>query len=340
MRGERGKECALSGSRFEVASCYAIVRYSSISRPVRWHGIIFRMITRRQIFDVEHVREEASPKQIALASIFLFATFALAILLFLVLGGHIGGAATVVGLLVIAFVWTILLGLVLSFLEPFLALIVFSVAMAVLLILFGLHSILAVVAVLAVFWGMLHAYRNAATERALLVSFRPFRILRRGFPPFFLGLSLFLAIIYQGFILEGAFSDEGSGISMQTYERIFRPVESVLQTALPGYEIGMSIGSVQDLVNVDFVGSEVAERSFKDVSFEYVNANIQALLAPYRDLLPIFFVVGLFFVFQFLSLPFRWLAIGATLLVIKVLVLYNIATVQETRVVKEERVLH
>jgi hypothetical protein len=311
---------------------------------------------REQVLDIQKVRE-ASPKQLTLASIALFVSLGVLIFLFLVLSGHISGVATLAWLVVAALVWVVLIALVVLFLERNLALVVFTGVLAAVLILFVSQSIYAIIGAFALYLGLLHAYRNAEKEREVLIPFSPLRILRRTFPPLFLGLSVFLAMSYHSFLLEDIIGDT-LHISQDTYNVLFWPVETTLDATLPGYQAGMSLGAVEQLVighfgraeslariggaqniNVQFVPAEFAGRSLNHVTLTFFNNNIQSLLMPYRDVLPLFFMVGLFFVFQFLSFPFRWFALGMTLLAIKVISLYNITIRQERRVIKEERVL-
>lgn len=259
-------------------------------------------------------------------------------------------------LLAVILGWIILFNLTLLFLERKIALVLYGVLLLALIFLFGMHtSVLLGVAGLGL--TMIWAQQKAQNERNILIEFRAFRISKRALPIFFTGLAFFLALSYQNLILNNALEGD-LVISEGVYSSIFEPTEIALSFMFSDYERGMSIGDFQQLIrqsfsppelfkesgqnalfSPSFVGEEIASQSLRDFSLSWINTNIRTILDPYRDLLPFFFIVGLFFVFKTFSLPFLWLTLIFSWVVIKILLLYNIVTVKQTSVEKIEAVI-
>lgn len=240
--------------------------------------------------------------------------------------------------------WIILFNLTLLFLERKIALFLYGVLLLLLVFLFGIHGS-ALFGVVGLGLTMLWAQQKVQNEKSILIEFKAFRISKRALPIFFTGLALFLAFSYQSLILDDALEGDLS-IPPAVYDSIFKPTERILDIMFSGYERGMSVGDFQQLVlrtftflPPSFVEDEIASQSLRDFSFDLINTNISAILEPYRGLLPFLFIIGLFFVFKTFSLPFLWLTLIFSWVVIKILLLYNIVTIKETSVEKIEAVI-
>jgi len=302
------------------------------------------------------ILSEISIKQLWLGGVFAVASVVVWIFIFRVFStGSAPGDKTPL-LLAAILGWIILFNLTLLFLERKIAYALYGALLLLLAFLFGTHGSI-LFGIFGLGLAMLWAQQKAQNERSLLVEFKAFRISRRALPIFFTGVALFLAFSYQSLILDDALEGDLS-IPPAVYDSIFEPTERILNIVFSDYERGMSIGDFQQLVlrtflpselfrgagqnapfTPSFVGDEIASQSLRDFSFNLINANITAILEPYRDLLPFLFIIGLFFVFKTFSLPFLWLTFIFSWLVIKLLLLYNFVTVKQTSVEKIEAII-
>ncbi|MEX2008114.1 MAG: hypothetical protein WD850_01320 [Candidatus Spechtbacterales bacterium] len=301
-----------------------------------------------------------SVRQATRSHAILAAAFGVVSLLFLVqlLAVLLGTTAMSVILLLafLWFVWMVLLALVFVFLEQRLARLVLLVFLLVILLMFGLASPYTFFGALFLSLMLLRGLRKAQEEQAILMIFAPMRLLRKGLFAIFIGLSVFFATAYYAFVVAEA-TERDVSISQEVFDTAFVPVHGLLEAILPGYERGMSLEEAEGLVlrrivpadvqqnagqsleAISFFGPEERERPLAELTHDKVNELIATMITSYRNAIAPIFILGLFFVLQLLSFPFRWMLLGVALLVIKVLRWYNIVVIEEDTVAKETGVL-
>jgi len=289
------------------------------------------------------------------SGIFAVTSFGMWLFLLFALMGVSISTYFVILLGVFGLLWVVFLDLTLIFFRPRTAYIVYTLLALFMFAAFGFRD-LNFLGIFGFSGGLWLAYRRAQSEKRLLLEFRAGRIARRSLPVFFAGLSLFLAFTYNNFILDD-FGDEPR-ISHTVFDVIYAPAGWLLQLAIPGFDSDTTIQELQGtflenvlpnilpesiadtgnnrLFSAQFTDPEISAQTPKEFIFGWLNDNVANIIAPYRGLLPIFFVVGLFFAFQFLFFIFMRPIIIIALLVIKLLLLYNIVSVQKINTVKEE----
>lgn len=215
-----------------------------------------------------------------------------------------------------------------------------------------------VLGVLVLFIALVFGYFRVKHEKSLLVKFLYIRIIRKGLPIFFTGLAVSLAIFYNASPMGKVF--ERPQIPKVFFDVVLLPVEYVLTPALPGFDIGMEIGDVERLTSrelpsffdvppavvsgvvQDFfsrVPDEVRGETITQFITDLVNAQLDAILLPYKQFLPVVFLFGLFLVFKAMGIPLMWLSIGTNWLVIKMLLRFNVIQIIKVETEKEELVL-
>lgn len=195
-------------------------------------------------------------------------------------------------------------------------------------------------------------------EEQLLIKFLYTRLIRRGMPIFFTGLAIALAVFYNaspmGKVLERPQLPEAF------FSAILVPVEYISKQAFPGFDRNMKLGDIEELsirevpklidappVLIEtFVRNTFSEIPKKEqdktlVEFlhETVNNQLDAILLPYRQFLPIVFLFGLFLVFKAIGIPLMWLSIGMGWLIVKILVQLKLLQIRKVEVEKEELVM-
>jgi len=207
------------------------------------------------------------------------------------------------------------------------------------------------VAILAL--GLLDAMRRAQDEKKLIVEFRPYRVMRRALPTLLLALALFSAIGYVSLALADDFEGDVH-VPRAIFNVLFAPVEGGLRAFIPSYHEGLSVSGTQTAIARDIFRPEALERfgvnnlfktieendgngmPLKEAVYESLNNSIASAAAPYREALPFVAIVGFFFVFRLLFFFLMWLSIGISMLAVKVLMLYNIVSVEEQPIKQEQ----
>lgn len=207
-------------------------------------------------------------------------------------------------------------------------------------------------------WG----YYMAMREQAALVSFYFFRIMRRGLSHFFSGLAILLAFLYN-------FSPVGFGaqlpnISQGAVEGAFIPINMILEGVVPGYRKGMTIGEFQGVAVQSLVGTllpkeartrinpeellqsqipeaykKVLNQSLPEFVHSYLNTVMRSALEPYQSLMPIFYVIGLFFAFRLFAIPVMWETLAISWVLMRALMAIGIIKLEKEMVERERPVL-
>lgn len=207
-------------------------------------------------------------------------------------------------------------------------------------------------------WG----YYMARREQNDLVSFYFFRIMRRGLSHFFSGLAILLAFLYN-------FSPVGFGaqlpnVPQNAVEGAFIPIDLLLEGIMPGYRRGMTIGEFQSVAVQSLMGTllpdvtraqinpeellqtqmpeaykKVLDQSIPTFVHSYLNTVMRTALEPYQPLLPLFYVLGLFFVFRIFAIPIMWETLALGWMLMRALMAVGIIKLEKELVERERPVL-
>jgi len=260
-------------------------------------------------------------------------------------------------IITLGLILTIVYGLLVLFAHKHLTYFLYIFTGILLFVLYGLYDFNFVGVLLFTFILFLAHFR-AQRFKEFIADFRPYYISRRFIPLFFTALAIMVSFVYNSFILQHYV--EEPHIPKSVYSVVFAPVEYSLGFVVPGYEVGMTVEEFQGvLVNgflarflpgelsgqfdsgalPDFFGEEVENITVEEFSLVWINETIDNILMPYKSVLPALFIFGIFLTLRFVFLPFIWISVTLVLLVIKVLLLYNIITLQKVTTVKEVPVL-
>lgn len=265
-------------------------------------------------------------------------------------------ALTLILLAVSGLLWLVCLALTLIFLKPSTAILVYAPLILLIFIAFGLRDLnfIGVLGFVVCLWW---AYKRAQNEKRLLVNFQPLRVARSSLPIFFAGLSLLLAFAYNSIIISDSLKEPR--VSKTFFSLVYTPADLLLRISIPGFNSQTTISELQGtfienilpnilpksilnsgannrLFSTQFTNPEIGAQTPKEFTFNWLNQNIDSIISPYRGLLPIFFVVGLFFTFKFIFFIFMWVVFALVILVAKLLLLYNIVSVRKIAAQKEE----
>jgi hypothetical protein len=84
---------------------------------------------------------------------------------------------------------------------------------------------------------------------------------------------------------------------------------------------------------------DLSNKTVTEFLHETINAQLRAVLLPYKQFLPFIYLFGLFFVFKGMGMPLMWLSLGVAWIVIKILLKFNVLKIRKINVEKEELVL-
>ncbi|MDX1535839.1 MAG: hypothetical protein R3346_03705 [Candidatus Spechtbacterales bacterium] len=258
-------------------------------------------------------------------------------------------------LLVAGILWSSMVALAFLFVEKSLLYAMFGFLSLILIVLFGFQktNIIGIILFIIVSWL---AYKRGERMRRFLAEFRPIVISMKSMTIFFTGLAILLAFTYHNFIFEDYYKD-GLRVSGEVYPVVFEPIEQFLELILPGYEEGMTVKETENVIKSSFIvwflpeeienseevinesptflDEDISSLTLQELSLEWINQTLENTIQPYGEVMPAIFIVGLFFAFRFMLWPFMWVSLGALLLEMKLLSLYNILTVKEVTVEKE-----
>ncbi|MCH7677423.1 hypothetical protein IH879_21085, partial [candidate division KSB1 bacterium] len=180
----------------------------------------------------------------------------------------------------------------------------------------------------------------------------------KGMPIFFTGLAFTLALFYNT-SPAGRISDVPQ-IPSSIVQAMLIPAEYALRTAIPDFRQDMKISeveelSVRELPRIINAPQQLTSRMIKD-SFDklpvgeqektvaqflttFINEQLAATILPYKQLLPLIYLFGLFLVFRALAMPFMWIAIGLGWVIVKILLRLNKLKLRNVSVEKEELIL-
>lgn len=301
---------------------------------------------------------DITKKQAIFGILYIFWSYAAWILAFFIVAKPIDSSFVYSLFIFAAIMWFLLSALSLFFLPRKFAYLLYIFLLVLLTILFGLHdfNIIGVFLAALFFWI---AHVRADKAREFLADFRTLFIGRKSLPYFFTALAIFSAFVYNSFFIK-AYYNNGLSIPSSVYHAAFVPVETLLDVSIPGYEKGMSVREFEDIILDNFLsrifpqdltqpdpdarGPGFFERDISSLSLEeftltWIDSTLKSTLQPYSEFLPLFFIIGLFFAFKILFWPFMWITLGLSMLVIKVLLLYNILTVKEVTIQKNVPIL-
>lgn len=297
--------------------------------------------------------EHVPPKQRMFGGIFLSFSLVVWGLVYWILVSHAEAPLAIAFIMVGGLVWTLAYLIVLLFIQQRFAYLLYGCLTLLLLLFFGFHGS-SVLGIILFGFLLILAHERSQRTRAFLAEFNAPFIARKGLAVFFTGLALLIAFLYTSFTFSPTIED--LIISPKAYHVAFYPAETVFKILFPGYRSGMTMDEFQQFVLSNItkrffpkekiesrplalfdkgVGSETLEEYTRTL----INKNLQNILAPYQDLLPTFFIIGIFFAVRFLLWPFMWLVIGTLVIAIKLLLLYNILTIKKVEVVKDVPVL-
>lgn len=304
------------------------------------------------LFAKEYLQSNATGRQEGLAILF----FCISVVTLLVARSAMAGGFSVSlspALVIVACIsWLSVTSLTLLFQEKRLAWYSFgAVGVGALAIFFSSGATLLAAIILTA--GLFDAARRANDEKKLIVEFRPYRIMRRALPTLLLALSLFTAIGYVNTALADDFKDD-IRIPRPLFDVLFTPIETGLGALIPSYHEGLSVSGTQSAIARDIFRPEALERfgvnaifktieqhdgqaiPLRDAVYDSLNTSLMNAAAPYKEMLPFIAIIGFFFVFRFLYFLLMWVAIGITMLAVKVLVLYNIVSIEERKITQEQ----
>jgi len=215
-----------------------------------------------------------------------------------------------------------------------------------------------VFAVIVFFLTILFGYTRVRREQKNLIPFWYSRLIRKGMPIFFTGVAFTLALFYNT-SPTGRIS-EVPQIPNNIINAALIPIEYGLRASIPDFKRDMKISEVEELgarelprvINAppqltsrlvkdyfDKLPAPEREKTVTEFLTMFINAQLQATILPYKQLLPFIYLFGLFLVFRALATPFMWIAIGLGWGVMKILLRLNKLTLRKVQVEREELVL-
>lgn len=305
----------------------------------------------RSPFVKEYLNIEASFKQEALAVVFVAVSTLVLVLAKASFAGTIEPALASAVMVVASIFWMCTVSLSLLFQQERLALYTYS-ALILLAFLLFFSGTLVIIASVLLGLGLWEANRRAQDEKRLLVEFKPFRILRRALPTFLLTLAIFSAVAYVNVALSDDFNGEVR-VPRPIFNVLYAPVEAALETISPSFDENFTVSQTQAALARDLFSEAALERlglnnlfdnieegseqgvPLKESIYSSLNGSIANAAAPYRELLPFVAMVGFFFAFRLLFFLLMWLSLGISVLAVKLLMLYNIVSIEETSVQQE-----
>jgi len=194
--------------------------------------------------------------------------------------------------------------------------------------------------------GFLRARKMSRETQESMIEVKPLQVVKAGMSFFLTLTALSFAIFIASVVFLDATYDEP--IPRSVFDVVFVPVEDVLQTIAPSYTTELNTEEAQqvlirDLLTVDaverlglFDGSS-SDASFADTVYLSLNNYISKSTYAIRDYISLVTIVALFLFLRVLAFVVLWISYGVYTLVIKVLLLYNIISVQKHSV-QQERV--
>lgn len=214
------------------------------------------------------------------------------------------------------------------------------------------------VGIFVFFLTMVAGYIFVKREEGWLIKFMYIRLVRRGLPIFFTGFALALAIFYNASPLGGVF--ERPQIPKTIFEIALTPIEYMARAGLPGFDKNMNVGDIEKLTSRELPGlfnippavlsgftrdffagvsEEVKSKNLAQFLTETTNSQLDSMLQPYKQFLPIVFLFGLFLVFKAISVPLMWLSILISWILIKALLRFKVLHIIKVDAKKEELAL-
>jgi len=144
------------------------------------------------------------------------------------------------------------------------------------------------------------------------------------------------------------------------FDVILVPTEYLVKQALPEFHRDIKLAEVEELATreapkflkmpPEVAGSAIREifsnipaenqdKKLADFLHEAINRQLDAILVPYKNFLPIAFLFGLFLVFRAISIPIMWLSFGAGWIVVRMLLAFGILKLKKVETDKEVLVL-
>lgn len=204
-----------------------------------------------------------------------------------------------------------------------------------------------VVGIVAFLATIMFGYLWVKREERLLIKFLHTRLIRRGMPIFFTGLAIALAIFYSSSPMGKML--ERPRLPLAFFSAILVPVEYISKQALPGFDRNMKIGDMEDLSVravpklIDFqptlietfvrdtfskIPKEDQEKTLVEFLYKTVNAQLDAILLPYKQFLPVVFLFGLFLVFKAIGIPLMWISIGMGWMIVQFLLKLGVLRIE------------
>lgn len=201
-------------------------------------------------------------------------------------------------------------------------------------------------ALLILGFGFFKARKIAHETQEQLVELKPLQAIKAGMSFFLTLTALSFAIFIASVVFLDATHEEP--IPRSLFDVVFVPIEDVLQLVAPSYTTELNTEEVQQVLVSDLLSIDAIERlglfdgsnadvSFADTVYSSLNHYISKSTYAIRDYLSLVTIVALFLFLRVFALIVLWVSYGIYTLVIKVLLLYNIISVQKHSV-QQERV--
>lgn len=196
---------------------------------------------------------------------------------------------------------------------------------------------------------LLWAYVATQQEKELVKRVKIARIAKRSMPKVATGLIVMLAIFYGFTAADVLQQDDVEIVPLVVLEVVFTPISIVIESSVPEYQDGMSVGELQGLINrllptrqsiVLVDDPETLAQSVPVFLHGVVNESLRTILTPYRGVAPIFLVLGIFFVFKAMSVPIIWLALATVWLLKWALLRGGALKIQKTPTEEERLILN
>ena len=196
---------------------------------------------------------------------------------------------------------------------------------------------------------LLWAYIATQQEKELVKRVKIARIAKRSMPKVATGLIVIAAIFYGFTAADVLQRDDVEIIPLVVLEVVFTPISIAIESSVPEYQDGMSVGELQGLINrllptrqsiVLVDDPETLTQSVPVFLHGVVNESLRTILTPYRGVAPIFLVLGIFFVFKAMSVPIIWLALAVVWLLKWALLRGGALKIQKTPTEEERLILN
>lgn len=308
-----------------------------------------------KLFDSHNI----SKKQIWMGVFFSLTSLLFWLGIFWALSSRITDAVLLVAIFLTGILWITALVVIILFLDKKAVYVSFGILLLTLVSLFGFgkYTILGIILFGIILWI---AYIRVERIKNSLAQFKALFLARRFFTIFFTGLAVLLAFIYSSYILSD-YSIDDFHVSESVYHILFIPIETSLRIVIPKYKKGMTVGELQEVLVDNFLTrflpekdtqidvpqginfnqetefspmlyGDVINMTLEQFSLNWINTSVAIIVEPYKDILPVFFIVGLFSVIKFLLWPLKWLSLIFIWLAIKLLMLYSIISIKETQI--------